>query len=107
MTERALKLSEAAPKLGMGEDFLREIAAQGKIPCIRKGRNYLFVESLLDTWLIESALQGASISTNAPTPPVGKRIYAAPVSELDDLLKATKDKPQPKPAGSTLKLVKG
>ena len=94
MTQRVMVASEASEYVRMGVDDLRKMAAEGKIPSFRVGREYRFIESLLDTWLIERASQEASPSTAEPVAKRIGRTYTHGASALDAALARTKKKLQ-------------
>lgn len=107
MTERTLIADEAAKHTRLTVDVLRALADQGKIPHFKVGRKYYFVESLLDAWLVESALQKASLSTRGKTRKAGGRTSRATGNELSTLLAPkTARKPNAKRAAVILSLVR-
>ena len=51
MTDRLLTVEEAAEYLGVSAYTMREWARQGKVPAVRLGRYWRFLESSLAGWL--------------------------------------------------------
>lgn len=52
---------EAAEYLGVGENRIRQLVKDGKIPAARSGRNFKIPRPLLEEWIVEKAEKGERI----------------------------------------------
>lgn len=52
---------EAAEYLGMGENRIRQLVKEGKIPAAKSGRNFKIPRPLLEEWILEKARNGEQI----------------------------------------------
>ncbi|MCA3062957.1 MAG: helix-turn-helix domain-containing protein [Rhodocyclaceae bacterium] len=106
MSEQLLSFEETCERLRIGADGLRGLCEQGIIPHLRINSKYIFIASTLDTWLVESALQKASLSTSAKTPKAGGATSLDTERELRNHLARKTERRQPRsPRNAGLKLV--
>ena len=61
MEKFVLNTKEAAEYIGVGENQIRQLVKNGKIPAARSGRNYKIPRPLLEAWIVEKAEKGEQI----------------------------------------------